>query len=80
MSSKQSVFVFGPKGCGKTVHSQQIMKALGLKKIQDGFWFAPGKTFSLKDTLFLTDDVPDCYRHMAMSFDQAMVLVKGGAA
>lgn len=79
--SKQSVVIFGAKGCGKTRNAQKIMKALGLKRIEDDYWFAPGKVLPLLDTLVLTnEDVPPKYVHLVMPFDRAMVLVKGGAA
>jgi energy-coupling factor transporter ATP-binding protein EcfA2 len=76
--SIKSVLVYGPHGCGKSTHANEIAKALGLNKIHDDW--EPGTPFDMLDTLILTND---CQNHSPftrrlMSFDQAMQIVQHG--
>lgn len=37
--TKRTVIVYGPQGCGKTLHANEIAKHFGLDKVVDG-WMA----------------------------------------
>lgn len=79
--SQQSVIVFGARRCGKSVNAERIKKALGLQHMVDDFWFAAGRKVVLSNTLYLTsEDVPERYQHLVLTFDAAMAKVKGGVA
>lgn len=74
--SNKSVLVYGPQGCGKSTHADEIAKALSLNKIHDDW--EPGNPFDMLDTLILTND---CQNHSPftrrlMSFDQAMQITR----
>lgn len=77
---KQSVVVYGPQGCGKTLNAPRIMKALGLSKVHDEWWFGSGEPYDRHNTLLISiEPPPEIYRYPSMSFEAAMKLVAKGA-
>jgi cytidylate kinase len=73
-----SVIVYGPQGCGKTRNARRIARALGLKRIVDGFSF-DDRRFDKQDTLLLTNEEPPAHARRAMSYDDAMRRVRARA-
>jgi hypothetical protein len=70
----KTVCIYGPQGCGKTLHSARFANHFGLARIIDD-WF-PGDRWPPLGALLLTyekPNVPDYFRRV-ISFDEAMRL------
>lgn len=50
---KNSVFICGPQGCGKTTNAKAFAKRLGLSNIVDDW--SLGQNFNERGTLYLTN-------------------------
>jgi hypothetical protein len=74
-SATASVIVYGPQMSGKTYNSEAIAKAMGLKKIVDGWGFTDrDNKFNPWDTLYLTDTKPS-ERFKSMHINEALKLI-----
>jgi len=67
-------YVFGPQGCGKTVHAQAIAAALGVSKVIDE-WSPGDRHPPPVDHLVLCIDPPEGFRRV-LSFAEAMKLTQ----
>lgn len=75
MATEKSWIVYGPQGCGKTLHAKAIAKALGLDHIVDD-WDGSRSTLKLTNTLHITHHLPRWVEESGvrrvLTFDEAM--------
>lgn len=71
--------LYGPQGCGKTLNSKAIAKALGLKHIREAEGRVTEKDARGNDTLIITNARPSGmeWNRRVISYDDAMRLVQG---
>jgi len=70
--SNKSVYIYGPQGCGKTMHAEKFMKAFGLKYLLDGFDPETG-VLPTNPTLILSNvKIKATDRVKQMTFKQAL--------
>lgn len=71
----KTVFIYGPQGCGKTRHADDLARFFRVDRVIDGFdWDQP---VPLLNCLVLTHDTPPVeldFARRVLSFDQAMTL------
>lgn len=80
---KQSIVIYGPRGCGKTINAERLQKHFGLERIVDegkDYWpfDRKGPALESKGVLYLVEEPPLTVKKLngaiLMKFTDAMHL------